>query len=65
MRLQVVADNLLAPTRWTPGAYGDHTCVSGYVWREAFSGDDVCVTGDVRNQAASDNQQAPSRVAQP
>ena len=40
------------------GAYGPHTCVQGYVWREAYAGDDVCVTGAQRSQAAAGNAQA-------
>jgi hypothetical protein len=51
----------VAASRWTSGAYGPHTCVSGYVWREATSGDDVCVTPDVRTQTAADNAAAASR----
>jgi len=41
--------------------FGPDTCVSGFVWREAFSGDDVCVDPAVRSQAATDNQLAPRR----
>jgi len=36
--------------------FGPDTCVSGFVWREAYSGDNVCVTPDVRAQAADDNR---------
>lgn len=38
------------------------TCLSGFVWREAFPGDLVCVEPTVRNQAAIDNRAALSRV---
>ncbi|HEX2697905.1 MAG TPA: hypothetical protein VHM28_09365, partial [Anaerolineales bacterium] len=51
-----------AASRWTSGPYGSHTCISGYVWREATSGDDVCVTPDIRTQTANDNSAASSRV---
>lgn len=37
------------------------TCISGYVWREAFVGDTVCVTPDVRDQTAEDIVQADAR----
>ena len=45
------------------GAYGPHTCVQGYVWREAWVGDDVCVTGAQRAQARVDNADSRNRVA--
>jgi hypothetical protein len=61
----VAADNAAAPSRWVNGPYGPHTCINGYVWREAFTGDDVCVTGAQRSQAAADNAAAPGRVARP
>ncbi|GCE30222.1 hypothetical protein KDA_57060 [Dictyobacter alpinus] len=44
------------------GPYGPDTCISGYVWREAFTDDHVCVTPDQRTQAAFDNSQARYRV---
>jgi hypothetical protein len=37
------------------------TCVSGYVWREAYTGDRVCVTPSTRSQAWYDNSQAAAR----
>jgi hypothetical protein len=40
---------------------GPDTCVTGFVWREAFSDDHVCVDPAVRSQAATDNQLAPRR----
>jgi hypothetical protein len=43
--------------------YGPDTCISGYVWREAYPGDHVCVTPARRAQAARDNQQAQYRVS--
>jgi hypothetical protein len=45
-----------------PLPYGPDTCASGYVWRDAFAGDHICVTPASRNQAASDNAAASSRV---
>jgi len=42
--------------------YGPHTCIQGYVWREADDYDYVCVTPDVRAQAKDDNAQAASRI---
>lgn len=50
-------------SRWVNGAYGPHTCIQGYVWREAWAGDDVCVTGAQRTQAKADNAQVRNRVA--
>jgi hypothetical protein len=41
--------------------YGPDTCVTGFVWREAFAGDTVCVTPETRSQAAADNAQAAAR----
>ena len=40
---------------------GNDTCVSGYVWRDAYDGDHVCVTPDTRTQARADNAAAASR----
>jgi hypothetical protein len=45
-----------------PAAADSDTCVQGFVWREAFSGDHVCVTPQSRQQAASDNSAAASRI---
>ena len=53
---------LLAPAAEAQ-APGPDTCVSGFVWREAFPQDHVCVDPTVRAQAASDNQLAPQRRA--
>ena len=44
-------------------AYDPDTCISGYVWREAYDGDHVCVTPDVRAAAVADNAAADSRFA--
>ena len=55
-------DNAVAASRWVAGEYGPHTCIYGYVWRDAFDGDDVCVLPAVRTQAALDNREAASRV---
>src|SRR4051812_33214933 len=38
-----------------------HTCISGYVWREARSTDKICVTPATRSQTAYDNSQASAR----
>jgi hypothetical protein len=40
------------------GASGQHTCVDGYVWREAFPNDFVCVTPAGRKKAADQNAAA-------
>ncbi|GCE24235.1 hypothetical protein [Dictyobacter kobayashii] len=44
------------------GPYGPDTCLTGYVWREAFTGDHVCVTPQRRTQVAFDNSQAYYRT---
>ncbi|TXH68254.1 MAG: hypothetical protein E6Q83_14280 [Thiothrix sp.] len=44
-----------------PLPYGEVTCKSGYVWREAHTTDYVCVTPAVRAQTKADNQQANNR----
>ena len=44
------------------GDYGPHTCLEGWVWREAFLGDYVCVPGPTRDQNAPDNAVAASRT---
>jgi hypothetical protein len=44
------------------GVNGPNTCLPGFVWRNAYPGDAVCVTPQSRDQAASDNSAAPSRV---
>ncbi len=41
------------------GPYGPETCVSGYVWREAFEGDVTCVTGAVRTRTYWENHGYP------
>ena len=38
-----------------------NTCVTGYVWREAFPGDLVCVTPETRAKTAEDNSLADAR----
>jgi hypothetical protein len=45
------------------GGGDPHTCIAGFVWREAFPGDDVCVVPAIRAQAAADNAQAANRFA--
>jgi hypothetical protein len=44
-----------------PLPYGEVTCKSGYVWREAHPTDYVCVTPEIRSQTAYDNRQASNR----
>ncbi len=44
------------------GPYGADTCVTGYVWRDAFDGDRVCVLPETREQAKSDNAAYASRL---
>ena len=62
-RDQAAADNAAAASRVDPGgAYGPHTCVSGFVWREAGPGDVVCVEPSVRSRVAEDNRMAAARV---
>lgn len=46
----------------TPPPPPPDTCISGYVWREAFDGDHVCVTPDQRTLVAQDNAAASSRI---
>ena len=53
-------DESQAELRWTPD--GTHTCIPGYVWREAFVGDDICVTPEVRSRTAMDNERGPFRL---
>lgn len=45
-----------------PLPHGPDTCARGFVWRDAFAGDHICVTPASRDQAASDNAAAASRV---
>ena len=45
-------------------AYDPDTCISGYVWREAYDGDHVCVTSNTcARPAVADNAAADSRFA--
>ena len=41
--------------------YGPNTCLTGFVWREAFAGDVVCVPPSTRTRAKQDNAAATSR----
>ena len=41
--------------------YGPNTCLTGFVWREAFAGDAVCVPPSTRTRAKQDNAAAVSR----
>jgi hypothetical protein len=62
-RSQVASDNSQANARINPnGSYGPYTCISSYVWRNAFGGDYVCVTPDQRTQVAYDNSQTNNRI---
>ena len=63
VRTQARNDNAAKASRWVNGAYGPHTCISGYVWREAWPADDVCVTPAIRTQTAEENRTARDRVA--
>jgi len=58
IRTETAADNAAAASR----VAGAKECVTGYVWRLAFSGDKVCVTPAVKNQVDIDNAAAPSRT---
>jgi hypothetical protein len=58
-----VQENKDAPLRVDPkGAYGPHSCKSGFVWREAFNGDVVCVTPEIRSIVREENLLAPLRL---
>ena len=48
---QVIADNLLAPSRANP----DGSCLAGFVWRQANPSDHVCVPPATRAQTQADN----------
>jgi hypothetical protein len=67
VRAQTRSDNTQAAARRSPtgGVFGPDTCLSGFVWREAFPGDQVCVTPETRAQAARDNSLASVRDACP
>lgn len=53
-------DPLLQKARKNPaGAYGPESCVSGYVWREAYTNDVTCVYGGVRTRTYWENQGHP------
>jgi hypothetical protein len=51
----------LVATSPAEAAPAPDTCVSGYVWREAYTGDRVCVTPQTRTQTWYDNSQAQAR----
>jgi hypothetical protein len=42
--------------------YGPDTCMTGFVWREAYPNDHVCVLPKIRAQARADNAAAASNV---
>lgn len=53
---------ILSPSSYADSLpYGEVTCKSGYVWREAHPTDYVCVTPQIRSQTATDNRQANHR----
>jgi flagellar basal body L-ring protein FlgH len=52
---------LALPSAAAAADYGPATCLTGYVWRDAFPGDTVCVTPATRTRAAQDNAAAASR----
>jgi hypothetical protein len=56
-----LADNAGQPLCAVSPAPVAPTCVSGFVWREAFASDYVCVSPQTRTQAAADNSQAATR----
>ncbi len=59
-------ENAMADSRRAPGgAYGPNTCISGFVWREAFGGDVVCVTPARREQVKIENDLGPGRKVMP
>ena len=56
-------DNANQHGRYDPnGAHGEFSCISRYVWRDAYDGDGVCVTPATRDQVHYDNSQAASRI---
>jgi hypothetical protein len=59
-------DNQSMVSRRNPngGHFGPDTCLTGYVFREAFPGDHVCVEPRTRNAAMTDNQLGPYRKRQ-
>ena len=59
--LGVAALLFLAPAVSSAQQYGPDTCISGFVWREAYAGDHVCVDPAVRLQVSRDNQLAAGR----
>ena len=58
-RTTAARENAVALSRIDPaGAYGPFTCISGFVWREAFPGDAVCVIPSRRAAVARENAEA-------
>jgi hypothetical protein len=69
-KIQSCRTRTLAPSVCSPWSslayylpYGPDTCQDGYVWREASASDHVCVAPSSRDEARTDNSQAPSRVS--
>jgi hypothetical protein len=59
----VRVENASAGSRVDPnGAYGPNTCLTGFVWREAFEGD--VVAPEVRRLVREENALAASRRVQ-
>jgi hypothetical protein len=58
---QTADENAQGPSLVDPsGPYGEHTCIAGYVWREANRGygrpaDYVCVTSGIRDLVLQEN----------
>ncbi len=65
---QVIEDNAeVTQLRRKPnppgGPYGENTCLSGFVWRDAYDGDQICVTGETRTRTAQENAEASLHAA--
>jgi hypothetical protein len=55
-------ENATAAARRNPkGPYGPNTCLTGFVWREAFAGDQICVTPEIRKLVKDENAMHASR----
>jgi hypothetical protein len=61
--LELVQQQRRQPARRNPkgGPYGPNTCLTGFVWREAFAGDQVCVTPEIRTAVRQENALHASR----
>ncbi len=59
--LKAIHPPIEAPTFDPVLGFGEDTCKSGFVWREAFAGDHVCVAPATQSQAFADNSLANTR----